>query len=117
MCGWFRPHASCFLGEELLVGQTQWFAEKLFFDNIIGHYEACSKESMRCALTVFTSFGVIQRSKDGQLSLSAPYTEESQLQDFVHRIGRFRKPTLKLSSEGSSLKSQVLGRFPLLAKL
>jgi hypothetical protein len=40
------------IGEELLISQMQWFAEKLFFDGVIAHFDACSKESMRCAVTV-----------------------------------------------------------------
>jgi glycerol-3-phosphate O-acyltransferase len=31
------------IGEELLISQMQWFAEKLYFDGVVIHFDACSK--------------------------------------------------------------------------
>jgi glycerol-3-phosphate O-acyltransferase len=80
------------IGEELLVSQMQWFSEKLYFDGVITLFDACSKESMRCAVQVLLKhFGVLQISADEKLSLTPAFQTEEALSNFADKIARFRK--------------------------
>ncbi len=89
----FSLQPSRSIGEELLVSQMQWFSEKLFFDRVILHFDACSKESMRYAVQVLTKhYGVLVKDeKDEKLSLSPAFQTEQAVAALADEIGRFRK--------------------------
>lgn len=55
---------------------------------------------------------------DQLVSLLPPYQQESQLQEFVESIARFRKlPINAQPQQNKSLKKILLSEFPVLAKL
>jgi 1-acyl-sn-glycerol-3-phosphate acyltransferase/thioester reductase-like protein len=99
-----QPHRS--IGEELLVSQMQWFSEKLFFDRVILHFDACSKESMRYAVLVLVKhFGVLVRDdKDEKLSLAPAFQSEQAIASLADEIGRFRKA----GNSGHAASKQVV---------
>lgn len=102
------------VGEELLISQMQWFAEKLFFDGVIIHFDACSKESMRYAVQALKQrFGVVRQVEGGgKFQLTDEYSDEARLRLLCDQVGEYRRGNSKVSG-----KDYVLSRFPLLAKL
>ncbi len=46
-----------------LIQQIQWFAETLYEEKVMEHYEGCSMETIRNSLNVYKSWNVIKIEK------------------------------------------------------
>jgi len=123
-----------FQREKTFLQKVQWIAEKMHAENKIYFYESCSMEVLVNALELFNDWGIIEikeeqissqrknqlpsSSRDLLVSLSPQYQQESQLQQFVESISKFRKlPLGQINQPKLSLKKLLLSEFPVLAKL
>ncbi|KAL9644790.1 hypothetical protein ABK040_012444 [Willaertia magna] len=93
--------------KSVLLERSQWFIEKLYFEQKVHFYEACSLETIKNACTVFIKWGILQSTlqkvqENGKtgveqteefITLLPPYTEIDQLFSFVGEIQQYRKGT------------------------
>ena len=100
------------LRKKALVERMQWFIEKLYFDQKVHFYEACSSETLSNTVAIFDKMGILQTtvkvekstSKKGAkdapksesvVSLLPPYNEIDKLFEFVGELQQYRKTTPK----------------------
>ena len=97
--------------ENRLLDRMLWLTEKLFHDNVLLHYDACSKEVMRCAVTVFVEDGLLSRKSNSSLCLSEPFLQnEKKVSTFSNFVSSFRKTPL--SSEKNYTRKGLVSHFP-----
>ena len=97
--------------EARLLDRTTWLTEKLFHDGVLVHFDACSKEIMRNAITVFKDTNVLSFNANGDYHLAEPFwKKEENVTRYVQRISLFRK--LPLSRKPSYTRKNLVAHFP-----
>ena len=105
------------IGEDLLVSQMQWFSEKLYFDNVILHFDACSKESMRYAVTVLVKkFGALQLRGE-KLLLTPEFASTEAVAMLAQKINMYRKEMVPSDRTGVKARPFVMRYFGVHSKL
>eukprot|EP01094_Clydonella_sp_ATCC50884_P002152 TRINITY_DN11657_c0_g1_i1.p1 TRINITY_DN11657_c0_g1~~TRINITY_DN11657_c0_g1_i1.p1 ORF type:complete len:1182 (-),score=509.15 TRINITY_DN11657_c0_g1_i1:235-3780(-) len=105
------------LVERLLCERMQWFAEKLYTEQLLPFYESCSKDSLRNAILWLRACGVLCVNESSALQLTPEYTEQEKLIALMDHTALFRKPTA--GSDKHSAVAALATRLgvPLLSRL
>lgn len=122
---------------EDLVLKMQWVTEALYHDRKIQHYESCSLDTLRHALSTFEDFGIVgttkaasaldstsdddassKMRKSGLIQLMPKYRDHTELKEFVARIGGLRKTAdpLMTGSDSATLSATTMAELPILRK-
>jgi glycerol-3-phosphate O-acyltransferase len=144
----FSLYPSHIIKKRLLIHRIQWIAEKMHSEGNLPFYESCSLEIINNTLDLFNNWKVIEYkneeneailpgSKRGQsrrkerkqptidpteIILSPLFQKESELQNLVQNINKFRKCSTSLLSlqqnlDPITLRRLMISEFPVLSKL
>lgn len=73
--------------------RTQWLAEKLFFDGVLGHFQSCSKPTLLAAQETMRDMKVLSRTDKGDWVVAAAYVagDRQKLRELCNRIAAVRR--------------------------
>lgn len=77
--------------DRVLVDRMQWFADQSFFSSETLYYESCSKDSLRNALRLFRSWGVLTLNHSNSFELGLDFQDEEPLHELIQRVSKYRK--------------------------
>ena len=103
--------------------KIQWFAESLYEDNIILHYESCSIDFISMAVEHFIEKGVIiqddSKGDCSQIALHPDYQKDDELiQAEFDKITFYKKLSLiKFTNLKSDIQKTMLSDFPMMSNL
>ncbi|ETW07168.1 hypothetical protein, variant 2 [Aphanomyces invadans] len=112
------------ISPKALVKRMQWLAETMYHDRIIAFYESCSMETLSNAVTILTTWGVVEEGvetkgplqhKMSVIRLTDTYRSGSALEDLAAHLASFRK--LPLAGPQSMDVAALVAEFPSLSKL
>lgn len=109
--------------EAKILNKIQWFAESLYEDNIVVHYESCSFDIISRAVDHFIAKEIIVRDttnpENVQISLHESYRQDENLiQKEFDKITFFKKLSLiKFTNLKTDIQKTMLSDFPMMANL
>ncbi|CAI2365141.1 unnamed protein product [Moneuplotes crassus] len=109
--------------KEKVLSKIQWFAESLYEDNIVLHYESCSFDIITKALEYFKSKGIIiieEREGEGLCYCLDPVyrVDEESLQNIFEEITFYKKLSLiKFTNLKTDIQKTMLGDFPMMSNI
>lgn len=112
-----------YISKSKILSKIQWFAESLFEDNIVLHYESCSFDIINKALDYFLSRGIIvieEREDEGPCyCLHSNFREdEESLQHLFDEISFYKKFSLiKFTNLKTDIQKTLLGDFPMMSNI
>jgi len=105
--------------------ECQWFAETMYEERLLEHFESCSVDTIKNAFTVFKKWGVVKiesRQVEGKKApedhVELSWTEEKLL-EFEGHIKKFMKYSYATSVRApiERARKTILVDFPFMAKL
>ena len=112
-----------FVPEDKILSKIQWFAESLYEDNIVVHYESCSYDIINKALDFFIQEGVIVKEEreigEKGYALHPDYhNDEDLIQQMFDKVTFYKKLSLiKFTNLKSDIQKTLLGDFPMMSNL
>lgn len=112
-----------YIAQSKILSKIQWFAESLFEDNIVLHYESCSLDIINKAIDFYTDEEIIileEREDEGLCySLHPSYQQDEELLQQVFNSLTFYKKLsiIKFTNLKTDIQKTLLGDFPLMANL
>jgi len=113
--------------ESKILNKIQWFAESLYEDNIVLHYESCALDTISHALDHFLQKGIIIRETreiEGEgikniICLHPTYRQRDDLiQQEFDKITFYKKLSLvKFSNLKTDIQKTILSDLPMMANL
>ena len=106
--------------------KIQWFAESLYEENIVLHYESCSQEIINHAVKHFLKNGIIvteevkgETGDSNLIGLSKRYQEnEDLIQEEFDKLSFFKKLSLvKFSNLKTDIQKTMISNFFMMANL
>ena len=112
-----------YISQNKILSKIQWFAESLFEDNIILHYESCSLDIIKKAIDYYLDEEIIvleERKEEGMCySLHPAYQQDEELlQQVFNRLTFYKKLSLiKFTNLKTDIQKTLLGDFPMMSNL
>lgn len=111
------------IGETKINTKIQWFAESLYEDNIVLHYESCSIDFISRAVEYFISEGFIMKNNSSPeeivICLCPKYQKDDGLiQEEFDKITFYKKLSLiKFTNLKIDIQKTMLSDFPMMSNL
>lgn len=122
----FSMRANQSLTLQKLIIQIQWFAESLYEERMLEHYESCSQDTIKNALMVFKQWDIINILKD---TVAAPGKEkgesvkllakEEKLRNIEDHLKKFQKYIFAktVTTPIDVARKSILVDYPFMAKI
>jgi len=143
LVSFFTIQPSVVLKKRLQLQRIQWIAEKMHAESHLQFYESCSMETILNAFDLFHSWKVVEYLHEGannplpgskrgksrrqerknplpdptEICLSPSFRKESDLQQLVEHVNKFRKTPPPPHFNQLGFKRAIITEYPVLAKL
>ena len=122
----FSMRANQGMTHQKLVIQIQWFAESLYEDRMLDHYESCSQDTIKNAIAVFKQWDLIQvlKEKDPhnpkeKVEVVKLIAKEERLRGIEDHLKKFQKYLFAKSMTApiDVARKSILVDYPFMAKI
>ena len=121
----FSMRANKSISLQKLIIQIQWFAESLYEERMLEHYESCSQDTIKNALGVFKTWDVVNILKEvvppgkEKIEVVKLVAKEERLRNIEDHLKKFQKYLFakSVTTPIDVARKSILVDYPFMAKI